>query len=111
MLAQFGAPVVQCATREVCFVVWDFWLDHEQPGCSPLHLDALSAMLPCATALICRSRKRTGCAFPSHRSNYRQTAGTIFGRESTSLDVACKRSPLRHVKRTDTVVDSLIDSV
>src|SRR4051794_31290751 len=46
VLAQFGAPLVQCATREVHFVVWDCWLDLEQGGCSLIPLDALSATPP-----------------------------------------------------------------
>src|SRR3954464_8312766 len=45
VLPQFGAPLVQCATREVRFVVWNCWLGPEQGGCSLLPLDALSAFL------------------------------------------------------------------
>jgi hypothetical protein len=49
-LAALVLGLIRCAGGPVrnekrAFVVWDYWLGHEQTGCSPLHLDALSATL------------------------------------------------------------------
>jgi hypothetical protein len=48
VLAQFGAPLVQCATREVRFVVWNFWLATSK-------VDAA-----CATWMHCRHLAKMG---------------------------------------------------